>query len=150
MCALIPSDPKDVLGDYGSAMPKNEFLRVKAAAAMAVGDVVSWGQTASDGITVMDATAADPVAGIVCTAAAAAGDYITIQTKGLNTVVITNDGTDIVAGDLLVPGAAVAVPVIGGNAEADLKAGLVFGQALAAETSTSCAVGSVILNCFGS
>jgi hypothetical protein len=146
---LIPTDPKDVLGDYGTALPAQSFLRVKAAAALAIGDVVSWGQTADDGITVMDATAADPVAGVCVTAAAAAGDYLTIQTKGLNVAIITNNGTDVVAGDCLIPGAAIAVPVVAGGAEVANQAGLVFGQALHAETGTSCAAGTVMLNCFG-
>ena len=78
MSKIVNSDPRDVLGDYGSAMPAWSFLIVKAAGALAVGDAVSWGQTADDGITVMDATASDPVAGIVMDAASAAGEFIRI------------------------------------------------------------------------
>lgn len=148
---LIPSDPKDVLGDYGTALAEQSFMKVRntSASAMAIGDVVRWDTTDADGISVADSVAAQPVAGIVTQVVADDG-YVIIQTKGINSTIITNDGTDIVVGDLLVPGAKVAVPKIGANAESDLLAGLVFGVALVAETGTSCAAGTVILNCFGS
>lgn len=77
--------------------PTKKYMTVKAGAAIAVGNVVSWDTaTAKDGITVIVAGANTIPVG-VAVEAAASGTYFRVQTRGLGEVALVSSGSASVA-----------------------------------------------------
>lgn len=121
----------------GNLVPNTEYMSFKANGAIAKGDVVGFlVGTNATGYTV-DQTNGGTIAPIgVAAETAADGEWFNVIVSGYCNYV-TNDGTDIVAGDYLSAGAGVAVPIT--TAEITLTNGgpHIFGQALDAETGTT-------------
>ena len=117
-------------------------LKVKAAAAITKGNVVAWDATADDGITVIQAGVGSVPCGIALEAAAAAGDYLWIQTRGIGKVALVTGGS-VAAGSGMICAAtgAVAHDVI----DASLVGPFMVGIALQADSSTTLAAGDYIV-----
>lgn len=116
-----------------------EFRQYKANGAITKGEIVGfYGVT---GYTV-DQANATTIPGIgVAAETAADGQWFKVQVGGLCDYV-TNDGTDVVAYDLLVSSAAgVAIPYTPAEIAGDATVGFmvqVIGQSLQADTGTTC------------
>lgn len=136
----------DAINPVTIGTPSRKFLTVKAAAAITAGDIVSMSTVADDGITVVAGSATGIPAGVAIESAAA-GAKLRIQTRGVGLVAITNDGTNIAAGDPLVAAATKAVTGLTAGSGLVAQSELLFGVALAAETTTTCAAGSYIVMC---
>jgi hypothetical protein len=118
-------------------VPNTETKMYKANGAIAKGDVVgllvSTGQT---GYTV-DQTNGSTIAPVgVAAETAVDGAWFQVVVGGYCNYV-TNNGTDIVAGDYLVAGAGVAVPTTTAEIALTTCSPHLFGQALEAETGTT-------------
>ncbi len=118
----------------GNLVPDSEFKLFKANGAIAKGDVV--GLTGVTGYLV-DQTDGGVIAPIgVAAESAADAAWFRVCVGGFCNYV-TNNGTDIVAGDYLVAGAGVAVPTTTAEIALTTCTPHLFGQALGAETSTT-------------
>lgn len=125
---------------------KTRQVLVGAGVTVAAGNCVGWSAAANDGISVIIATAAVPPCGVALEAGTA-GDYIQIQTHGLNQVPMVSDGT-VVAGDVICSIAAGAVlGVTVANLAATLT-GAVVGYALVTDAGTVVAAGDVFIKPF--
>lgn len=122
----------------GNLVPNTEYMSFKANGAIAKGDVVGFlVGTNATGYTVDQANASTITPIGVAAEAAADGEWFNVIVSGYCNFV-TNDGTDIVAGDFLVAGAGVAVPYTAAElGAAPTQYANVFGQALDAETGTT-------------
>ena len=121
----------------GNEVPDSEFKLFKANGAIAKGDVV--GLLVSTGYTgyTVDQTNGGTIAPVgVAAETAADGQWFKVCIGGYCDYV-TNNGTDIVAGDYLVAGAGVAVPTLTGEIALTTCSPHLFGQALGAETGTT-------------
>lgn len=131
-------------------LPNLAEVRVKyrkASAAITKGDAVVLNATASDGITVT-ASGADGIPyGIALETAAAAGDYIHVQTRGLGLVACTNTVTDGAAGTVLVTGANADVTsvAVASMSTAAKYAATILGYSLAAAAAGVQAAGSYMI-----
>jgi len=104
------------------------------------GDVVGFVLSGTDGYTVDQCTTTTiPPIGVA--AETGTDVWIDVIVSG-HCNFVTNNGTDVVAGDMLVGGAGVAIPQTLAEAQADGGGvgwlGQIFGQSLEAETSTTC------------
>jgi methionine aminopeptidase len=118
-------------------VPDTETRLYKANGAIAKGDVVGLlVGTSATGYTIDQATATTIAPIGVAAETVADGDWCEVVVGGFCNFV-TNNGTDIVAGDYLSVAAGVAVPLE--MSEVTLTNGwpLIFGQALDAETGTT-------------
>lgn len=117
--------------------PETETKMYKANGAIAKGDVVGLlVHTGYTGYTV-DQTDGGTIAPIgVAAETAADGAWFQVVVGGYCNYV-TNNGTDIVAGDYLVAGAGVAVPTTTAEIALTTCTPHLFGQALFAETGTT-------------
>ena len=120
----------------GNLVPDSEVKQYFSGAAIAVGQSV--GISGTTGYTVAPCNVTTiPGFGVALTAASAAGEWIDVCVSGY-CALATNDGTDVVLGDLLYSGAAGTVtPLVNGAAQT-LVAGGLIGMANASETGTSC------------
>lgn len=79
----------------------NEFVTAKSHAALAIGDVVQLAASATGVLTAAPATTAFATeTGVVCEAAAAAGTFVKVQTRGFAEAYVEGT-TDVAAGDTL-------------------------------------------------
>ena len=122
----------------GNLVPDTEVKHFLCNGAVSKGDVVGLLLTGTTGYTIDQCTATTiPPIGVAAETGAD-GAWIKVVTSGWCDYV-TNDGTDVVAGDLLVGGAGVAVPMTVAEIEGDASAApQVFGQSLGGETGTTC------------
>lgn len=125
----------------GNLVPDTETKQFLCNGAIAKGDVVGLFLTGATGYKIDQCTTTTiPPIGVAA-ASGADGEWIPVVVSGFCDYV-TNDGTDVVAGDMLVGGAGVAIPKT--LVEAETDAGHVgwvfqiFGQSLGAETGTTC------------
>lgn len=127
---------------------------LKAAGTITAGDVVCWGDSGDStdsgeyGLAVVECGAAQIPCGVALEAASS-GDYVRVQTVGPNKVAITTNGS-VAAGNFVYAIASGAVSSGGnhlvGNSDTALRR---VGVALAADSSTTSAVDTIFLNCFG-
>lgn len=118
----------------GNLVPDVEFKTFKANGAIAKGEVVQFYGTTGYTVDQCDATSA-PIG--VAMEAIADGEWGKIQVAGHCDYVI-NDGTDVVAGDVLYAAAAGKVVGITLGDDQGVTAGRQVGIALEAETGTVC------------
>jgi hypothetical protein len=131
-----------IAGGPSNENPNAEFMYFKAGEAIAKGLLVGFELTPADGYTVAKANITTVRAIGVAAETAADGQWFKVQIAGYCTY-LTNDGTDVVAGDYLVSDAnAKAVPLTTAELDpADGTDGYEFhciGQSLEAETGTTC------------
>lgn len=119
--------------------PVKEFRQYKANGAITKGEIVGFYGTTGYTVDQANATTISPIG--VAFETVADGNWFQVQVGGLCEYV-TNDGTDVVAYDFLVPSAAgVAIPYTAVEIAGDATVGFmvqVFGQSLQADTSTTC------------
>ena len=118
----------------GNLVPDSEFKLFKANGAIAKGDVV--GLTGVTGYLV-DQTDGGVIAPIGVAAESAADTAWFRVCVGGFCNYVTNNGTDIVAGDYLVAGGGVAVPTTTAVIALTTCTPHLFGQALGAVTGTT-------------
>ena len=120
----------------GNLVPDSEVKKYLSSAAVVVGQCV--GISGTTGYTAGPCNVTTiPGFGIALTAASAAGEWFDVCVSGY-CALATNDGTNVVLGDLLYSGASGTVtPLVNGAAQTLVAGGLV-GQANASETGTSC------------
>ena len=124
----------------GNVVPNTEKMKFLANGTVTKGDVVGFylATLANGGPYTVDQCSATTIPPIGVAAETGTDVWIDVVVSGYCDCV-TNDGTDVVAGDLLVGGAGVAVPTTAAEVEADASdATHVFGQSLVAETGTTC------------
>lgn len=124
----------------GNLVPDTEYKLFLANGAIAKGDVVGFlVGTSATGYTIDQCTTTTIAPIGVAAETVADGQWCRVVVSGYCDYV-TNDGTDIVAGDFLVGGAGVAVPKTAAEIAGDSTVGWmaqIFGQALDAETGTT-------------
>jgi len=121
----------------GNLVPDSETKMFLANGAIVKGDVV--GLTGVTGYTVDQATATT-ILPIGVAAESGTDVWIEVVVSGFCDFV-TNDGTDVVAGDFLIAVAGAAAPKTLVEASGDAAVGWqvqIFGQSLGAETGTTC------------
>ncbi len=116
----------------GNLVADAEFKQYLANGAVVKGDVLAL--VGTNGYTVDQCSTILP--GVVVAAETGTDVWIKCQTGGFCDFV-TNDGTDVVANDLLYSGAGVAVPLALGS-DIGVQGGGCFGMSLGAETGTTC------------
>ena len=126
----------------GNEVPNKEFMKFKAGEAITKGLLVGFELTPADGYTVVKSNITTVRAIGVAAETAADGAWFLVQIAGYCEY-LTNDGTDVVAGDYLVSDAnGQAVPLTTAELDpADGTDGYEFhciGQSLEAETGTTC------------
>jgi len=131
-----------IAGGPSNRAAQADFMYFEAAETIAKGLFVGFDLTAANGYTVALANITTVKAIGVAAESAVDGQMFKVQIAGLCTYV-TNDGTDVVAGDYLVSDAnAKAVPLTTAQLDpADGTDGYEFhciGQSLEAETGTTC------------
>ena len=128
------------MGPGNPTGPPSEVIKLKCAGTIAKGKIVGFDLSAADGFSIVVCTATTVPGFGVALEAGVTGDWINIVISGW-CALVTNNGTDVVAGDLLCGGASgEAVPVTAaeiGAADAVYPV-QVIGQALTATTGTSC------------
>jgi len=125
----------------GNLVPDTEYKEFLCNGAIAKGDVVGLLLTGTTGYTIDQCTTTTiPPIGVAAESGAD-GTWIKVVVSGWCDYV-TNDGTDVVAGDMLVGGAGVAIPYTLAEVQADAGHvgwfGQIIGQSLGAETGTTC------------
>lgn len=123
----------------GNLVPDTRVKRFLANGTVTKGDVVALlvGAAPMTGYTV-DQCSATTLAPIGVAMETGTDVWIKVCVGGFCDFV-TNDGTDVVAGDFLVGAAGVAAPTTAVQLEADASLiSHVFGQSLSEETSTTC------------
>lgn len=123
----------------GNTTPESVTRMYKANGSIAKGDVVGLLVGSSGTGYTVDQTNGTTITPIgVAMAAATDGNWVEVCVGGYCNYV-TNDGTDVVAGDFLVAGAGVAVPYTAAElGAAPTQYANVFGQSWDAETGTTC------------
>lgn len=120
---------------------------------LAAGEIIGGSQTATVAYGRISGTAADIIDGSssvglglgMALAAVPTANYCWVQTQGPNQAAITTDG-NVAAGSALTIGGTTSpdgtlIPMGAGTEE------MVIAHALAADSSTTSAVGSIVLNC---
>ena len=128
-------------------IPERHFRVVVAGETIAATHLVTFYKSGStmDGVTVYNTTAAtDFVCGVAQTAGVS-GKPLVIQTKGLGVVALDATNGAIAAAEGLVPSSTAGHPE---GTAANAVTANVFGYALAAESSSSLAGSSYILDCW--
>lgn len=122
----------------GNLTPPTEKVKLLANGTVTKGDVVGLlvGSAPMTGYTVDQCSATIQAIGVAAETGTDA--WIDVVVGGFCDFV-TNDGTDVVAGDYLLGAAGVAQPGTIAELEADASDIIqVFGQSLSEETSTTC------------
>jgi hypothetical protein len=117
----------------GNQVADSEVKKFKCNGTIAKGDVLTL--VGTSGLTVDQCSTILPAVGVAAEGGTD-GQWIDVVVSGFCNFV-TNDGTDVVAGDLLYSGAGVAVPAALGT-DISTTSGGCFGMSVDAETSTTC------------
>lgn len=120
----------------GNANPVTEYRKFKCNGAITKGEFVALYGTTGYTIDQANATTLIPIG--VAAESGVDGGWIDVIVSGKCNY-LTNDGTDVVAYDLLVSDASGhAVPYTAAEAATNSADSRVIGQSLEAETSTTC------------